>query len=83
MQAMAAVEGNIFRIESSQTLARRDLAPLQEEIRRGLQGRGGVGGHVEEVNREDLFYRPPVEGQSSTTQMLINTSDDLLRETQA
>ena len=80
MQAMAAVEGNIFRIESSQNLARRDLAPLQEEIRRGLLGGGG---DIEEVNREDLFYRPPVEGQNLSTQMLINTSDDLLRETRA
>jgi hypothetical protein len=80
MQAMAAVEGNIFRIESSQNLARRDLAPLQEEIRRGLLGGGG---DIEDVNREDLFYRPPVEGQNLSTQMLINTSDDLLRETRA
>lgn len=81
MQAMAAVEGSIFRIEESQNLARRDLAPLQEEIRRGL--RGGRAGDIEEVNREDLFYRPPVEGQNMTTQMLIDTSTDLLRETQA
>jgi hypothetical protein len=81
MQAMAAVEGSIFRLEESQNLARRDLAPLQEEIRRGL--RGGRAGDIEEVNREDLFYRPPVEGQNLSTQMLIDTSTDLLRETQA
>ena len=83
MQGMAAVEGNAFRSEQSQALVRRDLEPLQEEIRRGLLSRGG--GDVElGGTRQDLFYRPPTEAQNfTTTQLLINTSDDLLRETQA
>lgn len=78
MQAMAAVEGNMFRADESQNLVRRDLTPLQEEIRRGLRGLGDI----EESNRDDLFYQPPVEGHSLTTQSLIQNSEDLLRETQ-
>lgn len=82
MQAMAEVEGNAFRTQEAQNLVQRDLAPLQEEVAKSRR-QGGAGG-VGDVNREDLFYRPPTGGdQMSTTQSLMTSSEDLLRESQA
>lgn len=84
MQAMAEVEGNAFRSTEAKNLAQRDLAPLREEVSRSLKQYGSnstsndLGG-----GREDLFYSPPGEFQSLTTQSLIQNSEDLLRESHA
>jgi hypothetical protein len=81
MQAIAAIEGNSFRIEESQSLTRRDLTPLQHEIQRGLTFVSPT--EVENPSyRDELFYQPPTSN-SVTQSLLIQTSDDLLRETQA
>jgi len=81
MQAMAEVEGNAFKTQEAQNLLRRDLVPLQEEVARSRRSGGNA---PEEVNREDLFYRPPMGlDQVSTTQSLMQSSEDLLRESQS
>jgi hypothetical protein len=82
MQAMAEVEGNAFRTQEAQNLVQRDLSPLMEEVAKSR--RQGSSAAAEDVNREDLFYRPPTGGdQMSTTQSLMTNSEDLLRESQA
>lgn len=78
MQAMAQVEGNAFRTQEAQNLVSRDLVPLEQEINK----RSGGGGQQEDLQREELFYRPPTQEQLST-QSLIESSNDLLLESQA
>jgi hypothetical protein len=81
MQAIAAIEGNAFRIEESKSLTRRDLIPLQNEIQRGLVFLSPM--EAENLSyREEHFYQPP-SSNSATQSLLIQTSDDLLRETQS
>lgn len=81
MQAMAEVEGNAFKTQEAQNLLRRDLTPLQEEVAKSKRLGGSI---TEEMNREDLFYRPPTNvDQMLTTQSLMLNSEDLLRESQA
>eukprot|EP00547_Thalassionema_nitzschioides_P007884 CAMPEP_0194210936 /NCGR_PEP_ID=MMETSP0156-20130528/9196_1 /TAXON_ID=33649 /ORGANISM="Thalassionema nitzschioides, Strain L26-B" /LENGTH=207 /DNA_ID=CAMNT_0038938353 /DNA_START=111 /DNA_END=731 /DNA_ORIENTATION=- len=81
MQAMAEVEGNALRTEEAQNLVKRDLAPLREEISKSLRNSSGSL-VIESPNREDLFYSPP-NASELTTQSLIQSSEDLLLESQA
>lgn len=78
MQAMAQVEGNAFRTQEAQNLVPRDIIPLEQEV----QKRNGGFGDVEAQQREDLFYRPPTQ-EHLATESLIESSNDLLRESQA
>lgn len=82
MQATAEVEGNALRVHDAQNLVKRDLEPLQGEVDKSLRGNAA---DLELGNTEDLFYRPPdVNGsQSMSTQALLQSSEDLLRESQA
>jgi len=83
MQGLAEVEGDRFRIQEASQLNKRDLIPLEDEVKRGL--RGGSDRDLEQ-GREQLFYQGPgnqQQQQTLTTQSLIQSSDDLLRETQA
>lgn len=78
MQGLADVEGDSFKMEEATKRLQQDIQPLQQEINRA---RGIGGGDIEEQN---LFYQPPNEaGQSLATEALIQSSDDLLRESQA
>lgn len=72
MQGLAQVQGDNLRIQESQQRLNRDIAPLQDEIQRQLN----------EMNRESLFYQAPdIENQDSTA-LLMQSSDDLLRDSQ-
>lgn len=80
MQGMAEVAGDSFKAAEAKRLLERDITPLQQEVSRGLGG-GNVGGDIEQ---QDLFYQPPGgAGTSLATEALIQSSDDLLRESQA
>jgi vesicle transport through interaction with t-SNAREs 1 len=81
MQGLAEVQGDSFRVQESQQRIDRDVNPLQKEIQRALQ----------ELERNNLFsssqqqhgqYYPP-NGNNSDMTSLIQSSDDLLRESQA
>eukprot|EP00541_Cyclophora_tenuis_P015407 CAMPEP_0116565716 /NCGR_PEP_ID=MMETSP0397-20121206/14049_1 /TAXON_ID=216820 /ORGANISM="Cyclophora tenuis, Strain ECT3854" /LENGTH=158 /DNA_ID=CAMNT_0004092513 /DNA_START=835 /DNA_END=1311 /DNA_ORIENTATION=+ len=76
MQGLAEVEGDAFKVEEAKRKLDRDIAPLQQEVRRGLQG---------DVEQSNLFYQSPATdgGTSLATESLIQSSDDLLRESQA
>lgn len=52
----------------------RDIGPLAKEVQRALNDTG----------REELFYHAPnVDGANRDMESLIQSSDDLLRESQA
>ena len=53
----------------------RDINPLAKEVQRALQ----------EMGREELFYQAPdiENGDTSTMESLIQSSDDLLRESRS
>lgn len=78
MQGMAEVEGNAMRVTEAKQLLERDIGPLDKEIKRALN----------EMGREELFYQAPdIEhggaGASSDMDSLIQSSEDLLRESQS
>lgn len=78
MQGLAEVEGNALRVTDAKNLLQRDIQPLAKEIQRALNDMG----------REDLFasYQPPdVEGGATYSDLdsLIQSSDDLLRQSQS
>ena len=76
MQGLAEVEGNALRTQEAQQKLQRDLGPLSREVDR----------QVSELSaRQDLFYQPPNSGHSDGRDLesLIQSSDDLLRESQS
>lgn len=89
MQSQAAEQQDLLRVTEAQQRLERDIAPLAREVSRQLQ----------EIQRqeEELFYRPPRadvedgngnynnENNSSSMMMqsLIQSSDELLRESQS
>jgi len=81
MQGLAEVEGDQFKVEEAQKRLEQDIAPLQKEVTRGL---GDV-----EAPEDSLFYQPPTNNDENgsasllTTEALIQSSEDLLRESQA
>jgi chromosome segregation ATPase len=88
MQAMAEVEGNAMRVKEARHLVERDIGPLAKEIQRTLQTM------QQHSNRDELItstlsstYQAPrhfdVEPGSSDMDALIQSSDDLLRESQS
>jgi vesicle transport through interaction with t-SNAREs 1 len=89
MQGLAETEGNALRVGEARSLLQRDVTPLAKEIQRALN----------EMGRDELFpneaaaaatstnhsYQPPDmdHGSSSDLEALIQSSDDLLRESQS
>lgn len=77
MQGVAEVEGNAMRVTEARLLLERDIGPLAKEVQRALN----------EMGREELFYQSPnfdMEGGGATDMdSLIQSSEDLLRESQS
>lgn len=76
MQGLAEVEGNAMRVTEAKQLLERDIGPLSKEIKRALN----------EMGRDELFYQAPdIEHAQSASDMdsLIQSSEDLLRESQS
>lgn len=77
MQGIAEIEGNVMRVTEARKLLERDIGPLAKEVKRALN----------EMGREELFYQSPDIEHSSPYQSdmdsLIQSSDDLLRESQS
>lgn len=78
MQGLAEIEGNALRTSEAKILIQRDINPLAKEVARALN----------EMGREELFYQAPdIEGGAnfdySQMDSLIQSSDDLLRESQS
>jgi vesicle transport through interaction with t-SNAREs protein 1 len=80
MRGLAEVEGNNMRVQEAKQIIERDIGPLAKEVERALN----------EMGREELFYQAPdveqqqqQEAAASQFDSLIQSSDDLLRESQA
>lgn len=73
MQGLAEVEGNTSGVREARRKLDRDVVPLQRELSR----------HLDESRRQELMYQAPDIEASSDMQALINSSDDLLRESQS
>lgn len=72
MQRIAQEAGDGMRLAETQQRLDRDIAPLQGEIQRQLN----------EMDRQSLFYEAPGAEASYDTAALIQSSDDLLLESQ-
>jgi vesicle transport through interaction with t-SNAREs 1 len=89
MQAMAEVEGNELRMQTARHLLERDIGPLSKEIQRTLQTM------QQQTRRDELLtssrsastYQAPrpldLEFGGTDMDALIQSSDDLLRESQS
>jgi vesicle transport through interaction with t-SNAREs protein 1 len=73
MQGLAEVEGNPMKIREASQRLERDISPLAKEVQRALG----------EENREELFYQAPSANDNGDMESLIQSSEDLLRESQA
>ena len=77
MQGIAEVQGDAIRVREAQQHLERDIGPLAKEVKRAL----------DEMGREELFYgAADIEtsnGHRSDMDSLIQSSDDLLRESQS
>lgn len=73
MQGLAEVEGNAMKIREASQRLERDISPLAKEVQRALA----------EENREELFYQAPTPNDTGDMESLIQSSEDLLRESQA
>jgi vesicle transport through interaction with t-SNAREs 1 len=75
MVGLAEVEGDVLRLHEAQQRLERDVSPLQKEILRALQ----------DSDRDELLHHTNSmeQGYRSDMDALIQSSDDLLRESQA
>lgn len=78
MQGLAEIAGNAMRVTEARNLVERDIYPLEQEVKKQLYSMG----------REELmmqYQAPDIEGGNNNTDLdsLIQSSDDLLRESQS
>ena len=75
MQGLAEVAGDTMRVTEARNLVERDVQPLENEVKKQLYNMG----------RQELMYQAPdIEGGGNTDlDLLIQSSDDLLRESQS
>ncbi|KAL7578736.1 hypothetical protein ACA910_015969 [Epithemia clementina (nom. ined.)] len=92
MAAMAEIEGNAMRMAEAQSLLERDIGPLGKEIQRQLGATSTVQQQQQHhhQHRQELFYQAPdIESgnrgdhNDGMLDSLIQSSDDLLRDSQA
>lgn len=85
MQGLAEVEGNTLRLTEAKNFVQRDITPLTREVQRALHEMGGGVGAQQ--RRDELFsgyQAPDIEvGEDNQMDSLIQSSEDLLRESQA
>lgn len=84
MQGLAEVEGNALRLTEAKNFLQRDITPLTREVQRALHE---MGGGRAAGQRDELFsgyQAPDIEiGDDNQMDSLIQSSEDLLRESQA
>jgi vesicle transport through interaction with t-SNAREs 1 len=91
MQGLAETEGNSLRVGEARSLLQRDVTPLAKEIQRALNDMGrdelfpNAAGSAAGAVAASHSYQPPDmdHGSSSDLEALIQSSDDLLRESQS
>mmetsp|Transcript_20070 Transcript_20070/g.26295 ORF Transcript_20070/g.26295 Transcript_20070/m.26295 type:complete len:251 (+) Transcript_20070:44-796(+) len=90
-------QGNPTLVEQAKNRLERELVPLEQEINRTSTTVGAGGGQLSSSPSSppnNMFYQPPQEdsnywssnsngGLGDTTEQLIQSSEDLLRESQA
>mmetsp|Transcript_21207 Transcript_21207/g.29994 ORF Transcript_21207/g.29994 Transcript_21207/m.29994 type:complete len:248 (+) Transcript_21207:23-766(+) len=86
-------QGNPILVEQAKQRLERELAPLEQEINRTTTVGAATNAAGPSSPPTNLFYQPPQEdsnywssggsGLGDTTEQLIQSSEDLLRESQA
>ena len=85
MQGIAEVNGDSFKANEAAQLVQRQISPLSKEVNRALQelGREELFGSAQQQSQSQSnsqnYYNPP----GSDMESLIQSSDDLLRESQS
>ena len=87
MQGLAEVEGNALRVQEARQLLERDIGPLSKEIQRTLQStqqQAQRDALLSSTRAASTYQAPrPLSVEFGDMDALIQSSDDLLRESQS
>jgi Snare region anchored in the vesicle membrane C-terminus len=80
MQGLAEIAGDAMRVTEARNLVERDIQPLEKEVKKQLYAMGR-----QELMQHHQYQAPDIEGGNENTDLdsLIQSSDDLLRESQS